>query len=103
MSNERRNPINALFDEEDFEPIILFNQNGEEISFEKIALIPLKEKMYVILKTVIPMEGLKENEGLVFSIELNEETNEEYLLLTIDEQIIDEVFNAYERLIDSQN
>ena len=103
MNNERINPIDALFDEENYDPIILFNQKGEEISFEQIALIPLKGKSYAILKPVIIMEGLKENEGLVFSIELNEETNEEFLLLTTNEEIIDEVFNEYEKLIDSQN
>ena len=97
------NPIDALFDDENYDPIILFNENGKEMSFEQIALIPLKEKIYAILKPVIPIKGLEENEGLVFSIELNEETNEEYILLVTDEQIIDDVFKVYDSLIDSQN
>ena len=103
MSNEIINPIDALFDEENCDPIILFNENGKEISFEQVALIPFNKKVYAILKPIIPMEGVGENEALVFSIELDQETNEEYLLLTADEEIIDEVFKVYEGLLGSQN
>ena len=31
MSNEYKNPIDALFDEENCDPIILFNEKGEEV------------------------------------------------------------------------
>ena len=96
--SQYQNPIDALFDEENNDAIILFNEKGEEIAFEQIALIPL-EKTYAILKPIQPMEGLGENEGLVFSIEVNEETNEEYLALVVDEAIIDKVFDVYDELV----
>lgn len=96
--SQYQNPIDALFDEENNDAIILFNEKGEEIAFEQIALIPL-EKTYAILKPIQPIEGLGENEGLVFSIEVNEETNEEYLALVVDEAIIDKVFDVYDELV----
>lgn len=96
--SQYQNPIDALFDEENNDAIILFNEKGEEIAFEQIALIPL-EKTYAILKPIKPMEGLGEDEGLVFSIEVNEETNEEYLALVVDEAIIDKVFDVYDELV----
>ena len=96
--SQYQNPIDALFDEENNDAIILFNEKGEEIAFEQIALIPL-EKTYAILKPIQPMEGVGENEGLVFSIEVNEETNEEYLALVVDEAIIDKVFDVYDELV----
>ena len=96
--SQYQNPIDALFDEENNDAIILFNEKGEEIAFEQIALIPL-EKTYAILKPIQPMEGVGENEGLVFSIEVNEETNEEYLALVVDEAIIDTVFDVYDELV----
>ena len=96
--SQYQNPIDALFDEDNNDAIILFNEKGEEIAFEQIALIPL-EKTYAILKPIQPMEGLGENEGLVFSIEVNEETNEEYLALVVDEAIIDKVFDVYDELV----
>ena len=92
------NPIDALYDENNNDAIILFNEKGEEIAFEQIAIIPMAEKVYAILKPVQPMEGLGEDEGLVFSIEQND-GGEEYLALTIDEAIIDAVFNVYDALI----
>ena len=97
--SQYQNPIDALFDEENNDAIILFNEKGEEIAFEQIALIPL-EKTYAILKPIQPMEGVGENEGLVFSIEVNEETNEEYLALVVDEAIIDKVFDVYDELVE---
>jgi uncharacterized protein YrzB (UPF0473 family) len=98
--SEYQNPIDALFDEENNDAIVLFNERGEEIAFEQIALIPLNERVYAILKPVMPLEGLGENEALVFSIEENEETNEECLVLVIDEEIIDKVFDVYDKLVE---
>ncbi len=92
------NPIDAIFDENNNDAIILSNEKGEQIAFEQIAVIPLLEKVYVILKPVIPMEGLGEDEGLVFSIEQNDE-GVEYLALTLDEEIIDAVFTVYDELV----
>ena len=98
--SEYQNPIDALFDEENNDAIVLFNERGEEIAFEQIALIPLNERVYAILRPVIPIEGLGENEALVFSIEENEETNEECLVLVVDEEIIDKVFDVYDKLVE---
>ena len=92
------NPIDALYDENNNDAIILFNENGEEIAFEQIAIIPISEKVYAILKPIQPMDGVGEDEGLVFSIEQNDE-GEEYLELTVDEDIIDAVFTVYDALV----
>ena len=102
MSNEYQNPIDALFDEENNDAIILFNEKGEEIAFEQIAIIPIKSKTYAILKPIKPIEGVGENEGLVFSVEENEE-GQEYLMLVTDEQVIDDVFNVYDQLVEEEN
>ena len=99
MSKEYQNPIDALYDEENNDAIILFNERGEEIAFEQIALIPLKEATYAILKPIKPMEGLGENEGLVFSIETNDD-GQEFLMLVTDEKIIDDVFDVYDKLVE---
>jgi uncharacterized protein YrzB (UPF0473 family) len=92
------NPIDTIFDENNNDVIILSNERGEQIDFEQIAVVPIAEKVYVILKPVNPMEGLGEDEGLVFSIEQNEE-GVEYLALTLDEEIIDAVFTVYDELV----
>ena len=94
------NPIDALYDENNNDAIILMNENGEEIAFEQVALIPIKENAYVILKPVRPMEGVGEDEGLVFAI--MGETPNEYLELVVDEKIIDDVFTVYDRLVEEE-
>ena len=99
MAEEMQNPIDCLFDEDNNDAIILFNEKGEEIAFEQIALIPQKEKTYAILKPIQPMEGVGEDEGLVFSIETSNEDGQEYLVLVTDEGIIDEVFTVYDELV----
>ena len=92
--------IDKLYDEENNDLIYLFNEKGEEIAFEQIALIPIIETTYVILKPVRPLEGLQEDEGLVFEIKTNNE--EEYLSLVVDEGIIDDVFDIYFKLVENE-
>ena len=99
MAEEVKNPIDCLYDEDNNDAIILFNEKGEEIAFEQIALIPQKEKTYAILKPIQPMEGVGEDEGLVFSIETSKEDGQEYLVLVTDEGIIDDVFKVYDELV----
>ena len=98
MSDTPINPIDALFDENNNDAIILMNEKGEEIEFEQIAIIPISDKVYALLKPIEPMEGVGEDEGLVFSVEQNEE-GLDYLALVIEEDIIDAVFTVYEALV----
>ena len=98
MSDTPINPIDALFDENNNDAIILMNEKGEEIAFEQIAIIPISDKVYAILRPIEPMEGVGEDEGLVFSVEQNEE-GLDYLALVIEEDIIDAVFTVYEALV----
>ncbi len=99
MAEEIKNPIDCLYDEDNNDAIVLFNEKGEEIAFEQIALIPQPTKTYAILKPIKPMEGVGEDEGLVFSIETSNEDNQEYLVLVTDEDVIDEVFKVYDELV----
>ena len=98
---ETENPIDMLFDENNNDPIYLYSENGELIGFEQVALIPLKANTYAILKPIKPMDGLGENEGLVFEIKQDEEGNE-YLMLVIDEKVIDDVFEVYDNLCNEE-
>ena len=101
MSDTPINPIDALYDEDNNDAIVLMNEKGEEIPFEQIALIPQNDKTYAILKPLVQIEGVGENEGLVFSIETNSE-GMEYLALIVEENIIDKVFDVYNTLIDEE-
>lgn len=103
MSEEEKSPIDRLFDEDDVSPISLFNEKGEEIKFEQIALIPIEEDIYAILKPIEQMEGIGEDEALVFEIvESDNEDDGDYLNLVSDIDVIDKVFEVYNKLMDEE-
>lgn len=100
---EIKNPIDSLFDEDDTSPIELFNEKGEKVEFEQIALIPIEETIYAILKPIEALEGIADDEALVFEIvETEDEEEEDYLNLVADIEIIDKVFEVYNKLMDEE-
>ena len=99
--SEYMNPIDQLYDEENTDPITLYNEKGEPVDFEQVAIIPLNEKVFAILKPITPVPGLGEDEALVFVVE--EIDDEEMLVLVTDDKIIDDVFDIYESLVDDED
>ena len=91
-------PIEKILDENNEDPIILYDEENREIEFDQVAVIPLNEKIYVILKPITEIEGVADDEALVFVIE--EIEDEDTLVLVDDEQIIDLVFDEYYKLLD---
>ena len=98
--SEYMNPIDQLYDEENTDPITLYNEKGEPVDFEQVAIIPLNERVFAILKPITPVPGLGEDEALVFVVE--EIDDEEMLVLVTDDKIIDDVFDVYESLVDDE-
>jgi uncharacterized protein YrzB (UPF0473 family) len=101
MSENHINPIDALFDENNNDLILLYNEEGNPVAFEQIAVIPLGAKAYAILKPAEPMAGVAYNEAFVFAVE-TEESGEEYLALVADDDEADQVFNIYNTLIEAE-
>ena len=101
MENEEleMNVLEMLFDEENEDDITIYDEDGNPVAFEQIALIPLEEKIYAILKPVLPMEGLGEDEGMVFEIDEAEEA----LNVVVEDEIIDAVFAVYEQLCEEDD
>lgn len=93
------NPIDKLFDEDNCDNITLINENGEPNEFEQIAIIPKGDTAYAILKPAFEMEGVEEDEGLVFAVKTNE-AGEDFLELVTDELIIEEIFSVYFSLLE---
>lgn len=100
MDNKELSPIEMLLDEDCTDNIVLYGENNEKTEFEQIAIIPIEEKTYAILRPLNPDLGLEENEALVFSLE--EQDDEDCLLLVDDKEEIDTVFNEYYALIEEQ-
>lgn len=96
-------PIEALLDENNVDPIVLYDENGTEVKFEQVAIIPLDDDVYAILKPVEKTEDVGEDEAQVFKIELEDEDSEEgYLTLVGDVELIDKVFDIYYKLFEEE-
>lgn len=101
QEKELRNPIEALLDAEDNDTIVLFDEKDNEIEFEQVALIPYKAKAYAILKPVEKMEGVAEDEAIVFALD-EDENGEDVLSVETDEVVINAVFDDYYKLLDEE-
>lgn len=100
MENKEKSPIEMLLDENNDENIVLYDEKNKETEFEQVAIIPVEDKIYAILKPVEAMEGLDDDQALVFGIE--EIDDEDCLVLEDDEEVIDVVFDAYYALLREQ-
>lgn len=98
---EEKSVIDKLFDENNNEVIVLRNENGEDVRFEQVATIPMKDTTYFIQLPLDKIEGVGENEGLVFEILKRED--DEVLSLVTDGDTIDKVFAVYDELVDDAN
>ncbi len=94
-----KNAIERLLDENDLGTIVLFDENDKEVEFEQIAIIPYEDEVYAILKPVKEMEGVAEDEAIVFLLDADEESDD-VLSVVEDDAIIDAVFDAYYKLLD---
>lgn len=101
MQEKQVSAIDAIFDENNTENVVLTNEKGEAVEFEQIAIIPIEDDDYAILKPVEPLEGMNEDEGLVFKLE-QDENDEDMLVIVQDEEIIDQVFDIYDKLFDEE-
>jgi hypothetical protein len=95
-----KSPIDMLLDENCSDPIVLFDENNEEVAFDQIAVIPLNGDVYAILKPLGDFEGVAEDEALVFVIA--EEDDEDVLQVVEEDEIIDAVFAQYYEMLKEQ-
>ena len=100
MAEEFLSPIDMLLDENNTDNIKLYNEENEEVEFEQIALVPIEEKIYAILKPAATMEGVADDEALVFGIE--EIDDEDCLVIVEDDTIVDKVFEEYYKMLKAE-
>ena len=97
MNVEKQGFDEELEDEASDEMVTLVTESGDEIDFFVAAVIPYGGKAYGILQPVELLEGMEEDEALVF--EIREDGDEQGFDLVTDDEIIDGVFAEYDQLI----
>ena len=93
--------IEKLLDEDNCDPITLYDEDNKATRFDQVAIIPLDEKVYVILKPIDPIEGVEDDEAFVFVIE--ELDDEDSLVLVDDEELVSRIFDEYYKLFEEEN
>lgn len=103
MSDKNLNLLDVLLDQDNNDPIILMAANGEEFRFDQVAVIPheVKEQtcLFAVLKPIDEMEGIADDEALVFRI-VEDAEGEPIAVVEEDEMIAIEVFNKYYDLLE---
>ena len=79
--------------------ITLLSADGEEVDFVEIAGIAYKGNFYAILQPVELLEGMDEDEALVFKVTRGAD-GEDNFEIEMDDDIIDAVFEEYDKLLD---
>lgn len=79
--------------------VTLLSADGEEVDFVEIAGIAHKGNFYAILQPVELLEGMDDDEALVFKVTRGAD-GEDNFEIELDDDVIDAVFEEYNRLLD---
>ncbi len=91
--------LDILLDEDNEDPITLYDENDKAVRFDQVAIIPMEEKLYAILKPIDEMEGVADDEAIVFFV--NEQSEGDATLeIETDEPTAMRVFDEYYKLLD---
>ena len=93
------NLLDVLLDEDNDDPITVYDENDKPVRFDQVAIIPFKEKLYAILKPIDEMEGVEDDEVIVFLIEETEDGDAE-LVIETDEPTAMKVYDEDLKLLD---
>lgn len=99
---EEKDPIEALLDPQNTENIKLYDENDNEVEFEQIALIPLNNSVYALLKPVDKMEGVADDEAVVFEL-VDDAENGDTLNIVMEEEVVNQVFDEYKKMIEADS
>ena len=94
--------LDILLDEDNEDPIVLYDDHDKAIRFDQVAIIPMQDKLYAILKPIDELEGVADDEAIVFYV--NEQGNGEATLeVETDEPTAVLVFDEYDKLLDKED
>lgn len=84
--------------EDDDDIVTLIGEDGEEVDFIEIAGIAYRGSFYAVLQPVELLEGMSDEEALVFKVTKGE-NGEDNFEIEIDETIINAVYEEYLKLL----
>lgn len=95
--------LDVLLDSENRDPIILMDEKGKQLTFEQVAVIPhevrKENRLYAVLKPLDKIEGIGEDEAIVFLVDTDDNGNS-VVRVEEDEEIAIAVFDKYYDLLE---
>jgi len=95
--------LDVLLDQDNKEPIVLMDEKGKQLTFEQVAVIPhevrKENRLYVVLKPLDKIDGIGEDEAIVFLVDTDEAGNS-VIRVEEDEEIAIAVFDKYYDLLE---
>lgn len=95
MSNNEKY-VDRIFDENNNENIFIKDNDGRDIEFEQLAVVDFEESYYAVLQPVTPMEGVGEDEVLIFKID----EEKDCLVYEEDERVMEGVYNEFMEMLE---
>lgn len=95
VNKNTKSILDILLDEDNRDNITLEHESGELYEFEQVAVIPDNGKLYCILHPITKIEGVANDEAVVFNV-----TEEGIITVEEDELTILEIFDKYYELLE---
>ena len=95
MKNERF--VDKLFGEDE-DNVFIKDNDGKEIEFKQVAVVDYEANYYAILEPVTKIDGVEEDELMVFLID---EENDCVVYLE-DEELLEKVFDTFIEMLDDE-
>ncbi len=94
--------LDVLLDEKNTAPIFMLDDKGNQLKFEQIAVIPYGDNdLYCILKPITKIDGIKDDEAIVFLVAEGEDGSA-VLKVEDREEIAIAVFDQYYDLVEEE-
>lgn len=92
--------LDVLLDENNTAPIYMYDENGRQLQFEQVAVIPYgDDDLYAILKPITKLDGIADDEAIVFKVE-EDDKGEAVLRVEDKEEIAIAIFDQYYNLLE---
>ena len=104
MADMEKSLVDILLDEEDMSDVVLYDNDDKAVRFEQIAIIPEvidgQTRLYAILQPIDTLDGVAEDEALLFRVLTEENDGEDNVVFEDDFDIAETVFEKYYKLIE---
>jgi len=98
-SHQEDSIIDILLNENNDTPVVLYDEKDKPVKFDQVAVIPLDDNLYAILKPIDKMPNVADDEAIVFSV-LEDEDGISSLEVETNESVAMRVFEEYYKLLD---